>query len=104
MGCLYSILERKDNSFFHLSKAVEKGFFDLDRIKTHDHLAYLRSQPEFDNFVANGYKVTKAIEPATELDLSSALISQIEKLAKMKDQGIINDDEFQIQKSKLLNR
>jgi TM2 domain-containing membrane protein YozV len=104
LACLYSVLEQTDSSFFHLAKAVEKGFYDLDKIKTHDHLSYLRSQqPAFDNFVNNGYKLTKRIPvPAPGLGLTDNVISQIEKLAKLRDQGIISDDEFQAQKSKLL--
>lgn len=103
LGCLYSLLEQIDNSLFHLAKAVEKGFYDFEKIKTHDHLAYLRSQPAYTDFVNNGYKLVKAIEPDKGLGISDAVITQIEKLAKMKDQGIISDEEFQAQKTKLLN-
>lgn len=104
LGCLYSLLEQTESSFFHINKAVEKGFYDIGEIKTHDHLAYLRSQqPAYDNFVANGYKLVKAIQPTNKIGLTDAVITQIEKLAKLRDQGIINDDEFQTQKSKLLN-
>jgi len=104
LGCLYSLLEQIDNSFFHISKGVEKGFYDIEKIKTHDNLAFLRSQqPAFDNFVSNGYKLQKSIEPSKGINLSDDNISKIEKLAKMKDQGIITDEEFQTQKSKLLN-
>lgn len=102
LSCLYSILEQTDNSLFHLAKAVEKGFYDFEKIKTHDHLAFLRSQPAYENFTNNGYKLVKAIETGSGLDLSDAVITQIEKLAKMRDQGIINDEEFQSQKSRLL--
>lgn len=104
LGCLYSILEQTDNALFHLSKAVEKGFYDFERIKTHDNLAYLRTQPSYGSFVENGYKLVKSIEANKGLDLSDNIITQIERLAKMRDQGIINDEEFQSQKSKLLNR
>ena len=103
LACLYSILEQKDNSLAHLAQAVEKGFYDFDKIKSHDHLAYIRSKPAFDNFVKNGYKLVQPIEPTSGIGISDSVISQIEKLAKLRDQGIINDDEFQTQKSKLLN-
>jgi TM2 domain-containing membrane protein YozV len=103
LGCLYSLLEKTDDSLFHLAQAVEKGFYDFEKIKTHDHLAYLRSQPSYTGFVENGYKLVKAIEPDQGLGLSDAIITQIERLAKMKDQGIISDEEFQTQKTKLLN-
>ena len=103
LACLYSNLEQTDSAFFHVAKAVEKGFYDLEKIKTHDHLAFLRSQqPAYDNFVKNGFKLIKPVEGTDKLDLSDAIVSQIEKLAKMKDRGIINEDEFQAQKSKIL--
>jgi len=104
LACIYSILEKTDNSLFHLSKAIEKGFYDFEKIKTHDHLAFLRSKSEFDNFVDNGYKVIKQIsEPKNNgLDLSDSVITQIERLAKMRDSGVINEEEFQSQKTKLL--
>ncbi len=59
LACLYSNLEEIDNAFFHLEKAVEKGFYDFKRIKTHDNLAFLRTQSTFDDFVNAGYKLAK---------------------------------------------
>lgn len=104
LSCLYSIMEKVDSSFFHLSKAVEQGYFDFEKIKTHDHLAYLRTQqPEFDYFVAAGYKLEgKKKKPTPTLNLSDEVISRIEKLAELRDKGIINDEEFQDQKGRLL--
>jgi len=47
IACAFSIMENKEKSFYHLSKAVELGFRDFEKIKTHDALAYLRIQDEF---------------------------------------------------------
>ena len=57
IACAYSIMEEKEKSFFHLSKAVQLGYSDHEKIQTHDALAYLRIQDEFEGFVQNGYKL-----------------------------------------------
>lgn len=100
---LYSILEKTDQSLFHLNSAIEKGFYDFDEILNHDHLAYLRSQPQFVNFKSNGYKPVKAISaPQSDgLDISDSIISQIERLAKLRDEDIITDEDFVKQKNRL---
>lgn len=104
LACLYSLLEQSDSAFFHLNRSIEKGYNDINQIKTHDHLSFLRiQQPTYDNFVNNGFRLAKPIEPSNKIDLSNSIISQIEKLAKLKDQGILNEEEFKAQKSKLLN-
>jgi len=97
-------MEQTDSSFFHLEKAVEQGFYDFEKIQSHDHLAFLRSQqPTFDLFVTNGYRVHgNAEEPEDTLELSDEKITQLERLAKMRDAGLLTDDEFRTQKVKLL--
>lgn len=102
---LYSILEKTEQALFHLNGAVENGFYDFDQIQDHDNLAYLRSQPEFANFKANGYKPVKGITapPEDTLELSDSVIDQVERLAKLRDSGILSDAEFTQQKHKLLS-
>jgi TM2 domain-containing membrane protein YozV len=104
LGCLYSVMEQTDSAFFHLQKAVEQGFYDFDKIQSHDHLAFLRSQqPTFDDFVSNGYKFGGDLEEQEDkLELSEDIITQLERLAKMKDAGLLTEDEFKAQKVKLL--
>lgn len=110
LACLYSLMEEPPHAYMHLSKAVESGFVMYDKIKSHDHLAYLRTQPDFDTFVANGYKIGNA--PAQlasrlsdEIDLmSDEIIQKLEKLGDLRDKGILTDAEFQKQKVKLLRK
>lgn len=109
LACCYSILEEADKSFQHLEKAVEFGFSDLKKINSHDALAYLRSQTAFDDFVANNYRRVAALpEPApnmldqTEKSESDDLLEQIVKLGNLRDKGILTEEEFAIQKKKLL--
>jgi len=107
LACLYSLLEQKDSAFFHLSKAVEHGFYDFDTIRKHDHLAFLRTQsPDFERFVQNGYKLPQNLDsgstPKDSLQLSDRIIEGIERLAKLRDDGLIDEEEFRNQKAKLL--
>ena len=113
LACCFSLSQNKDG-FNSLSKAVEYGYTNIDRIKTYNALEWLRNQTEYEQFVQNGYKLltNTAIEPVvnkepistnTTTTLNDNVFSQIEKLGKLKEQGLITDEEFQQQKIKLLN-
>lgn len=104
LACIYSIIEKTDNSFFHLEKAIESGYTNLEEIQNHDHLSYLRTQDKFKEFSNNGYKLLRSnlISPASP-NINTSIIDQIEKLAQLRDKGAITDVEFQNQKSKLLS-
>lgn len=113
MACLYSIHEDTDTAIYHLSQALEHGYYDFDEIEKHDHLAYLRATPEYQAFKSNGYRIpvtgtTAAAAPETEaaqpdtLELSDVLITRIERLAKLKEDGILSEDAFRREKEKIL--
>ncbi len=57
IACCYSLEEQASKSFVHLDQAVANGFKDFERIKTHDGLAYLRVQKQFDSFEKNGFRL-----------------------------------------------
>ena len=59
IACAYSLVEDATKSFVHLDQAVAHGFKDLNAIKTHDGLAYLRVHKRFDKFEKNGYRLIK---------------------------------------------
>ncbi|MFN3492562.1 MAG: NINE protein [Anaerolineales bacterium] len=111
MACCYSILENKDDAFYHLSQAVKLDFNNYEKIQNHDALAYLRTQIEFDFFVKNGYQMP-ATEPAptakTEapreetLILRDDLLDQIIQLGELRNKGILTEEEFAKQKEKIL--
>lgn len=117
LACTYSILENAEPSFYHLEEAVCLGFDKFDKINQHDALAYLRSLPQFDDFVANSYSLPKAqLPPADteELVLDSApiatpttkeqsVLDQIIQLGELRDQGVLTNEEFAEQKRKLLS-
>ncbi len=104
LACAYSLSEEAENAFFHLSKAVEYGFVDFKKIQEHDALAYLRIQDEFEPFKKNAYRIN--IEPTqqteNEVPPSNNLLEQIKQLGELKEKGLLTEEEFEIQKKKLL--
>lgn len=132
IACAYSMEEQVNESLFHLAKAVELGFVDFNRIKTHDALAYVRSTDDFDVFVKNSYKVTKEIKVESkeetplpeikqldapkqnilddlkeipkekEVEVPANLLEQIQKLSELRDKGYLSEEEFAMQKKKIL--
>jgi TM2 domain-containing membrane protein YozV len=113
LACAYSITEQAAKSLHHLSKAVEHGFVDFDKIKEHDALAYLRIQDEFEEFVKNGYRLntaptkqeettTTTIDTVDDSAISTDLLDQIKKLGELREKGFLTEEEFVAQKRRLL--
>ena len=112
LACAYSLTENAEKSFYHLDKAVANGFNDIDRIKNHDALAFLRVNPQFDQFQENGYRLIPQLEapkqgllddnppPKEEEDL----LQQLKKLGELREKGLLTNEEFEKQKQKLLRR
>jgi hypothetical protein len=50
IACALSILEEKERGYTHLKRALELGLKGKDRLFSEDKLAFLRIQPEFDDF------------------------------------------------------
>lgn len=107
LACCYSLVEEVDKAFEHLNLAVKQGFAYKEKIKTHDALAYLRIQPQFDEFVANGYQIKTQTttpppqaDPPKQLNLlnDEELIKKLKKLGELRDQGLITKEEFETQK------
>jgi TM2 domain-containing membrane protein YozV len=87
LGCLYSLTEQKELSFYHLQKAVELGFKDYDKIKTHEALAHLRVQPEFDDFARAGFRMSENME-------HSNILQEIKRMSEQREKGLISEKEF----------
>ncbi len=111
LACAYSMLKEAEPAFYHLEKAVEFGFTNLDRIHQHDALSFLRVQPTFDDFVRNGYRQLDTLpsaEPPREMPFEAQseetddLLQQIIKLGDLRDKGILTEQEFAKQKKKIL--
>lgn len=105
IACAYSLTEQTDKAFEHISKAVENGFKDFDKIQDHDAFAYLRIQDEFEAFAKNGYKLSGSAgsgPQASSPQEQNNLLEQLQKLAELRERGLLTADEFEIQKKKLL--
>jgi TM2 domain-containing membrane protein YozV len=87
LTCLYSLTEQKELAFYHLQKAVELGFKDYEKIKTHDALSFIRVQPEFDEFARNGFKMTENME-------HSDILQQLKELSQKREMGLLTEKEF----------
>ncbi len=106
LACAYSLTEQKEQAFHHLDRAVALGFKDFEKIDTHDALAYLRIQPEFEEFKAAGYRRMPQPTPPSEeenlLEASPDLLDQLKKLSELRERGFLTQEEFDLQKRKLL--
>ena len=94
--CLYSLTEQKELAFYHLQKSIELGFKDYDKIKTHEALAHLRVQPEFDEFSRSGFKMTDMME-------HSDILQQLKKLAEQREKGLLSQKEFAEMTKRIVN-
>jgi hypothetical protein len=114
IACAFSMTEKKDKAFYHLAKAVDLGFKDFELINNKDDLAFVRIQPEFDEFKENGYKLGARSDQATSArseqkdeDLvitDDVLLSQLNKLAELRKKGLLSQEEFNLERKKLLRR
>jgi tetratricopeptide (TPR) repeat protein len=120
LACSYSMLELPQDAFFHLEKSVEFGFDAFEKIDSHQALAYLRLQPEFEGFVRNNYRVPteggledsperlelKELRPEparpVEEEQPSDLLDQLMQLGELMEKGLLSEEEFIRQKQKLL--
>jgi len=100
IACAYSLTEKNDACLFHIARAVELGFKDFEKIKTHGALAYVRTQSTWDSFVENGYKLKGEIG-LPEVEESGDLLEQLNKLAELRQKGYITEEEFQEHKIRL---
>lgn len=107
LACSYSLTEQTEKSFYHLDKAVELGFNDFNKIKTHDALAFIRIQPEFEAFEKNNFRripdVKTVREEVLDLNQTGDLLEQLQRLGELRERGLLSDEEFAREKKKLLN-
>ncbi|MCB0665294.1 MAG: NINE protein [Saprospiraceae bacterium] len=102
LACAYSQTEQAEKAFEHISRAVEMGFNDFGKIDSHDALAYMRIQPQWEEFKTNGYTLRKQLAaPKENLLDNDLLLEQLKKLNELKEKGLITEKEFIEQKSKL---
>lgn len=111
LACAYSLTEQVDKAYAHLDRAVTLGFTDFNKIKTHDDLAYVRIQEQFEEFENNQYRL--ASPPAAENNETDEmpskeappqddlLLAQLKRLSELRERGLLSEQEFSIEKRKL---
>ncbi|MBI1226384.1 MAG: NINE protein [Bacteroidetes bacterium] len=110
LACAYSLVEDKEAAFTHLDQAVQFGFKDVQKIKEHHALAYLRIQKEFEPFEENGFRIPpKTVEnptgPSSKDDLLASkpdLLDRLQKLAALREHGLLTEAEFVEERRKLM--
>ncbi|MFK8162501.1 MAG: NINE protein [Lewinella sp.] len=116
VACSYSCEEDADKAFYHLDRAVALGFSDFERVRTHDSLAFLRVQSRYEAFEANGFRLSPDLsaeevvlenpikeEALVELpEINDDLLEQLQRLATLREKGLLTEGEFATQKKRLL--
>ena len=101
IACAYSLLENAEKSFYHISKCVENGYSDVNKILNHEDLAFMRIQPEFDKFKLSGYRLGEVKEKPEEEE-DDLLLEKLRKLVEMRRRGIVTETDFRIEREKIL--
>ncbi|MCW3085954.1 MAG: hypothetical protein JWP12_3320 [Bacteroidetes bacterium] len=105
LACLYSLTQNTE-AFDSLSKAIELGYTNFEKIKTQRDLDWLRHHQEYNDFVKNGYRLkikTNDHKTYQQPEQSTDdIYEKLEKLGKLKEKGVINEEEFAKEKKKIL--
>lgn len=102
LACFYSLIEDENNAYQHLSEAVTFGFTNKERLQKEPDLKWLRHQSNYKEFVTNGYKFSSQEIQTSKSNTS--YIDELKEIAKLKDEGILTEKEFNELKEKILNR
>lgn len=120
---LYSVNEETDKAYFHLSKAFQLGYKNVNEVMENDKFAFLRIQKDFEKFKTNQFlypprrdggfaepsrtqSTTSTTQRAPKEDLlqNDLLLSQLNKLAELRNKGLLSESEFEEERIKLLQK
>ena len=96
-----------------MAKAVELGFKDFDKINTHDDLAFLRIQDDFESLKNSGFKNTNTSQrpkttrssqanTQTKEPMDDVLLSQLNRLMELRKKGVLTENEYLVERKKIL--
>lgn len=115
LACCYSMLGQHVPGLYYLELAMNNGFDDEQKIFSHQALLNLRLRPEFEDFTrrfllpqseAQPLVFPEQPEPDAFLDLqvqeSVEIPEPLLKLEDLKNRGILTEEEFEMQKQKML--
>lgn len=93
---IFSIQNKAQDSFDILMEAVKSGFGNFASIENNKDFTVLKMSPMWRSFKNNGYSI-----PADQLPKITPA-EQLEKLATLKAQGLINEEEYNKEKLKII--
>jgi len=96
----YSMKKNGQESLKHLIIAIEQGYKNFDKIQNDKELSYLRDMSEFKELVVNNYKFEN--NQSVRINTTDKY-DKFEKLNYLLKNGILNQEEFTIEKNKILN-
>ena len=110
----YSLLEDRDAAYRHLAKAVQLRATNLDLVDADPDFAWLRTQPDFAVRRRAGYLVPAAAPwDANPQDAVTPgapalpppggnVLDDLERLAALRERGVLDETEFAREKARLL--
>ena len=100
LACLYSLTHDAE-AFNALSKAIELGYTNFEKINTQRDLEWLRHHPDYNDFVKHGYKLKVKVSDHAHPPQGD-VYEKLERLAQLKQKGVINEEEFAREKRRIL--
>ena len=101
-------MEEPQESLNYLNEAIRQGYKDFNTINSIDDLAFLRISPMFQAYKAQGYSANPQAQIASprkkDLLQDDLLLSQLKKLAELRERGLLSETDYQIEKQKLRTR
>ncbi len=94
LACAYALNEDADRAFACLDQAVALGLNDTQRLKTHDALAFLRTDNRWPRFEGNGFRLPQGED-------HSSLLEQLNRLYELRQRGLITPENYEIEAAKL---
>jgi hypothetical protein len=98
IACINSLKGNVQECYKYIDKAMEQGFKDFEKFKTATSLENFRNDKGFKDFALNGYRLLKGT-----IINSPSKFDELEKLGKLKESGVLSQEEFESEKAKILS-